>query len=420
MDCEILIIGAGIFGTSTAYHLSQTHPDPSRVTILDVAPYPPPRAASTDTSKIIRTDYTNLFYMEMAYEAMDAWANWPIFANAGVFHRTGWVVFDSKEKDRSSRIRKCFRASSRDDVTMDFTWDDVKAKWPAELGQVDGEGLEPSYSSPSPAWADAGDSIRLMLDEAVHCGVKYEVGEVSRLVPGQDGIESVETREGKVYRAKKVLLATGAWTSQLMSPLEDELEFAEKQRVETQVTAEAVPIVQFKLTEEEIEKYSKLPIVVYGSEGQLLPPTKYGTAKFNTTAFSNTVITKTGHKITAPPTQDQSIVPENLKEKALNQIKMRLPQMFENGRQPHSWRACWESVCPDKNQLMTRHPNPKLSNLYFAVGGSFHSWKFLPTIGKYVVNVLEGIGNSEDRDRRWGWKDYEEAVLPAVAKDKAE
>lgn len=38
------------------------------------------------------------------------------------------------------------------------------------------------------------------------------------------------------------------------------------------------------------------------------------------------------------------------------------------------------------------------------MGGSFHSFKFLPTIGRYVVNVLEGVGNGEEKDGVWGWK----------------
>jgi glycine/D-amino acid oxidase-like deaminating enzyme len=42
----ILIIGAGTFGTSTAYHLAKTYKDPSKVTVVDRAPSPPKPAAS--------------------------------------------------------------------------------------------------------------------------------------------------------------------------------------------------------------------------------------------------------------------------------------------------------------------------------------------------------------------------------------
>ena len=68
------------------------------------------------------------------------------------------------------------------------------------------------------------------------------------------------------------------------------------------------------------------------------------------------------------------------------------------------WRLCWDLVTPEQHQLITKHPHGKLTNLYFAVGGSFHSWKFLPIIGEYVCNVLQGKSNGKGTDKRWGWK----------------
>lgn len=72
-----LIIGAGVFGASTAYHLSLQYKDPSKITILDRTPNPPAPAASTDINKIIRADYSSAFYTGIAYEAMEAWSSWP-------------------------------------------------------------------------------------------------------------------------------------------------------------------------------------------------------------------------------------------------------------------------------------------------------------------------------------------------------
>jgi sarcosine oxidase/L-pipecolate oxidase len=54
--------------------------------------------------------------------------------------------------------------------------------------------------------------------------------------------------------------------------------------------------------------------------------------------------------------------------------------------------------------LIDRHADSRLGNLYFAVGGSFHFYKFLPTIGKYVANVLESVENDSGRDSAWSWK----------------
>ena len=35
-------------------------------------------------------------------------------------------------------------------------------------------------------------------------------------------------------------------------------------------------------------------------------------------------------------------------------------------------------------------------------GGSFHGWKFLPTIGKYVVQMVEGDLDPE-LAKSWAW-----------------
>jgi glycine/D-amino acid oxidase-like deaminating enzyme len=37
---------------------------------------------------------------------------------------------------------------------------------------------------------------------------------------------------------------------------------------------------------------------------------------------------------------------------------------------------------------------PELEGLFVAAGGSFHGWKFLPNIGRYVVQMIEGTLSS--------------------------
>lgn len=40
--------------------------------------------------------------------------------------------------------------------------------------------------------------------------------------------------------------------------------------------------------------------------------------------------------------------------------------------------------------------------MYIATGGSFHSWKFLPVIGNYVSDMLDGTLPQEFVER-WHW-----------------
>lgn len=147
------------------------------------------------------------------------------------------------------------------------------------------------------------------------------------------------------------------------------------------------------------------PVYHLTRPGEVIPPAASGVLKFtNATSFKNTVVTLTGHLISVPPLDSQLAVPRYLQEESLQQIRARLPRVLDNGRQVDYFRLCWDSVSPNQQPLITRHPDARLGNLYLAVGGSFHCWKFLPVIGRYVANVLDGVSNGSEKDEAWQWK----------------
>jgi sarcosine oxidase / L-pipecolate oxidase len=59
-----------------------------------------------------------------------------------------------------------------------------------------------------------------------------------------------------------------------------------------------------------------------------------------------------------------------------------------------------DSITPNQDFIICPHPHSK--NLYIASGGSFHAWKFLPILGKYVVAMLQGELDS-DLAKKWAW-----------------
>lgn len=64
------------------------------------------------------------------------------------------------------------------------------------------------------------------------------------------------------------------------------------------------------------------------------------------------------------------------------------------------YRFCWDAISVDDNFFIS--PHPASQSLYIATVGSFHSFKFLPIIGKYVVQMLAGELAEEHR-LRWDW-----------------
>lgn len=314
-------------------------------------------------------------------------------------------MLDEKDSDLAERIRKNFKNSGRVDESKDITLEEVKSSWDGNLKGIDTTNHNKAYVNPSAGWADASLATEAMMHEAISKGIRHEAGEVQELVFDDNRLEGVRTIDGKLYTADKILLATGAWTPLLMSPLEDGLGIEENQRIERQIKAAGVCVAAFRLSPEESEQYGKLPVLIYGAQGEMIPPNRERLLKFsNANTFTNYEDLPSGRRISVPSSKDQSSAPQALKEQSLKLIKARLPQIVEGGRIPDEWRLCWDVISPDQNQLITQHPDSRLSSLYFATAGSFHSWKFLPVIGKYVVTVLQGKSNGEEKDKAWKWK----------------
>jgi sarcosine oxidase / L-pipecolate oxidase len=54
-----------------------------------------------------------------------------------------------------------------------------------------------------------------------------------------------------------------------------------------------------------------------------------------------------------------------------------------------------DSYAADEDFIISDHPNYNV--LYFATGGSFYSWKFLPILGALVCNMIDGTLDEELR-----------------------
>ncbi|KAF1831758.1 fructosyl amino acid oxidase [Decorospora gaudefroyi] len=409
----VLIIGAGNFGTSTAYHLSKQYKDPSRITLVDRwdtnAPLLKKHAAAIDTNRIIRTDYESHLYCNLANEAIHFWF-WSI-AVQGHFHKTGWVVLGKKDGCFGDAVRKTF-IERGGDYTRDVAPEELE-KYDVTRG-LNSENLGRGYFNPEAGWCDAEKATRSFTKVALESGVKRVTGEVQELLldSKRTNLAGVKLRGGRVLKAEKIVLAAGAWTSALLSPIEDALKIQAQDRIERQVTAVGRVSAYYTLDQQQTQDMidSKLPVVVIEGEVDIIPPSQPNrTLKINDlkTEIVNKVTTPSGHHITAPSPRDQNDVPEKLKRESAKVMQDAMPEWTHN-RTPDRWRICYDAVTPTEDWLMCQHPHSGLSNLYIAVGGSFHSYKFLPVAGAYMINVLKGLSNGEEKDRAWKWKSKEE------------
>jgi sarcosine oxidase/L-pipecolate oxidase len=376
----VLIVGAGTFGASTAYHLSKQYKDTSRITIIDRwdinSSLGEKQAAAIDTNRIIRTDYESHLYCNLANEAIHFWF-WSI-AVQGHFHKTGWVVLDKKDGGFGDAIRRTF-CERGGDYTRDLELEELD-KYAVTKG-IKSERYGKGYFNREAGWCDAEKATQSFTKVALELGVKRVTGDVQELLLGADqrSLAGVRLKDGRVVKADKIVLAAGAWTSSLMSPLEDILKIREQDRIERQITAVGRVSAYYTLNEGDTQGMidEAIPVIVIGGEVDIIPPSQPNrTLKINDlkTEIINKVTTPSGHSITVPSRRNQNDVPEKLKRESEQVMHNAMPE-WTRSRRPDRWRICYDAVTPTEDWLMCQHPHQQLANLYLAVGGSFHSYK---------------------------------------------
>jgi sarcosine oxidase/L-pipecolate oxidase len=401
-----LILGAGTFGTSLAAHLSKHYQDPSLITLLDRwdpdddgknAPSPTDNdddddvgaphvhthahAAAVDINRIIRTDYASPLYASLAREAAHFWF-WGV-AVQGHFHKTGWVVLDDADgpESFSASVQRAGAGSGQYAGKGSTVSAASVVSNNAVLSGIDASRFRGAYANPQAGWVDSARATAAFLRTAQSRGVQRATGDVVELLLDEQksGLRGVRTRDGRVFEAERVVLAAGAWTSALLSPVEDALCIHERDRVERQLTAVGRVSAYYPLSARETADMvaAEDPVVVVGGSVDVIPPYfSNRTLKLNDlrTEFIHRLTTPSGSQITTPSPRHQHSVPRNLRAHSERVLRAALPAWTE-ARKPARWRICWDAVTPTEDWLMCRHPDARLANLFIAAGGSFHSYK---------------------------------------------
>ncbi|OHE94852.1 fructosyl amino acid oxidase [Colletotrichum orchidophilum] len=406
---SVLVVGGGTFGTSTAYHLSRTYQDASRVTVVDRGTPSGPganKAAAIDVNRIIQTNYVRPLYCNLANEAIHPWF-WDL--NLGHFFRkTGCVTIDEEDNQFTDAVRRTLQQRGSD-YTKDFNVQEARKRWKPFEG-METNGLGTAFFNPEAGWCDAALATPNLMAAAERNGVKRVTGEVDELSfdLSRKRLVGVRMKDGRRLTADQIVLSAGAWTSHLLAPIETLLHIAARDRIERQITAVGRISAYYELSPKETEDLCEagMPIVIYKSSGIVTPPSRENrTLKINDlqTEFVNGVTVSAGTTVSVPSERAQDDVPQKLKDESQKLLNIMMPE-FAQRKSPTRWRICWDAKIPTEDWLLCRHPHPQLENLFLAVGGNFDTYKFLPIAGKYLSNVLQGKSNGPEKDAAWAWK----------------
>ncbi|KAI8661064.1 DAO domain-containing protein [Fusarium keratoplasticum] len=432
----IVIVGAGIFGLSTALHLAKRGYD--QVTVLDKQDYDQGLysyakgcdAASADLNKIIRSAYgTQTEYQELSIEAIKLWNQWnfdlangevppgmspsdKVFFNNGAISFNEGDVLPPFEQATIQGAKKLGLATPL--ITNDphdievarqlgFDTDQFKSKsrGKAMVGILDTSG----------GHVAADKACRLALHKARRLGVKFifgaQSGTFESLIRKGGRVVGVRTKDNQLHDAKLTIMACGAYTPVLVPELDGLCE----------ATAGSVAVFKIPKTSPLFERLSSsnFPIWMYkmrdGSKGGLygfaLDSEGHFKIGYRGTKYTNPQIQSDGKERSVPITrwtdgQKLTQIPKQAMDTIASFVSEHIPEVLEEAGDVAFTRACWYTDTFDNHFVIDRVPDQP--GLMVVTGGSGHAFKFLPNIGDWVVDIIEEVKTDRPAIKAWRWR----------------
>ncbi|KZT39288.1 FAD dependent oxidoreductase [Sistotremastrum suecicum HHB10207 ss-3] len=455
---KILIIGAGCFGLSSAYHLLKS--GYTNVVVVDQSDtLPAPNAASTDLNKIVRTSYSDIVYTKLAAEAIETWKDRDVWG--GVYHECG-VLLVGAPSSTSSESKYHVKALSNDlSLNLPITSLPTRESFEEEFGpqlckllgstvipptsvaptlsdgptsqnrkngleeKLQGLNLEslqsqqPStttgaYIAHTAGWAAAANGIKTLMSHVSALGAEIRAGvKVTGFSYAEsESTESREVRGVKVegdsdIEADWIIVASGSWTASSFAssfPTSSSSELA-KVGLGKKLLATGQCLATIQLSPSEAETYRNFPVILDWSSGfYVFPPNEDNVVKaaihaagyINPQSLSNTSdVISTPVTLDSEPNSSHLRIPAQASALLREHLRSVYPQLADK-----EWlgtRVCWYTDTPDGNWIIDYVPGSH--NVLFATGGSGHAYKFLPIIGSIVQKRLEGTLEDELADK---------------------
>ena len=213
-EFDVAVIGMGALGSAAAYHVARKG---ARVIAFEQFELGHVRGASHDTSRIIRTSYGAPQYVRLAKSAYRDWADFEAVAGEQFVTITGGLIFIPTDGPyAASDFATSLEAEAVPHELL--TPAEVKARWP----QFDlADNVETVYTADTGIVHASRSVAALQMQARAHGAVIRDRTPVEKLTPGDSGT-IVHTPDEAVL-ARKVVLATDAWTNILLEPLGAEI-----------------------------------------------------------------------------------------------------------------------------------------------------------------------------------------------------
>jgi sarcosine oxidase len=359
-EWDTIVVGAGVFGAWTAWHLRRLG---QRVLLLDASGPANARASSGGESRMTRTIYgADDVYTRMAWDSLEDWRWLSTRSGLPIFHPIGVLMFfGTREPFAVQSIEAHRRLGLRLDV-LDRA--ELQRRYP----QVSWSDVELGLFEPELGALMARRAVQTLVGEFQAAGGEYRLAAVR--APGDGAtLSGIVTSAGETLRAERYVFACGPWLPKILPQLLGTRIFPTRQEV------------FFFAPENGDDRF----------EPQHLP----GWADFNEgdIYYGFPDLESRGFKI-AHDRHGESFDPDSggrqTSAAGLEEIRAYLARRFPAlaTRPLVESRVCQYENSSNGDFLIDHHP--QWSNAVLVGAGSGHGFKHGPGVGRYAADLAMG------------------------------
>jgi len=372
---HVVVIGAGVFGTWTAFHLQGMG---ARVTLVDLYGPGNSRSTSGDETRGVRSSYPGReLWTSWAARAMDLWRafdeEWAPRMGAPLFYTTGDLILRDGMEGHLDEVREIW---NRTGVQYEvLSPDEVRYRWP----HIRLEGLEAALYEPGAGVVRSRAACQRVAAIVEQRGGEIRTGRAA-LGPSPGGrMSEVVLDDGEAtVGGDRFVFALGPWFPHAFPEIMGE-----------RIRATTLGHVFYFGTPPGDHRYSYPNMPSWGLPGvtgwPTLPPDHRGFR------------VRTGGRMAEHPDTSVRWIPEEFHERPLEILAERFPDLLE---QPLvETRACHYEASVTRNWIIDRHP--ELENVWLAGGGSAEGFKFGPLLGELIASRVMDDDRFSELDRRF-------------------
>lgn len=357
-DFDIIIIGAGAFGSSTAYYLSKTG---KKVLVLDRFKPPHDKGSSHGQTRVIREAYfENPIYVPLLQRSYQLWSNLEMASGKELLIKTGGLMLGKRD---SHVVTGTLESARINNLTCELLNErEVKNKFPA---------FHPTDQTYGVYEKNAGilfpeRCIETYLSLAQGEKTTFNFEEIVTKVE-HDSTEITVVTNKSIYTSHKIIISTGSWINELIADL----------NIPLQVSRQV--LFWFKLNNVDTTHYSmpNFPIYIWNTD--------------NNEHFYGFPDLGNGFKI-ALHDKGENTDPNKLnREVRIDEIsKMKsLIKLYFNAESTYiNSSVCMYTNTPDDDFIIDYHPSNK--NIIIASPCSGHGFKFSSVVGELISDMVTG------------------------------